>query len=100
MKKFSTLLLFVLVVAILLAVTCPSRDDHCNELKNKIVNRYLNSDDGEPLGAFLVGGFTSLYSQAAMHYDNYTIFSVGSMNIPDSTQIQTIGVLGHVFVLK
>ena len=97
MKKF---LLFIIVVAGILAVTCPSKDDHCDALKDKVVNHYLDSEDGNPLGAFLVGGFTSLYSQAAMHYDNYTIFSVGSMNIPDSTQIQTIGVLGHVFVLK
>ena len=49
---------------------------------------------------FLVGGFTSLYSQAALRYENYIIFSVGSMNIPDSTEIYTIGVLGQVFVVR
>ena len=97
MKKF---LLIIIVIAGILAVTCPSKDAHCDALKNKVVNGYLDSDDGNPFGAFLIGGLTSLYSQAALRYENYIIFSVGSMNIPDSTEIYTIGVLGQVFVVR
>lgn len=104
-KKILTSIIFVLIFAFLM-VTCPSKREHQEELKNtlsNVVDDYLletvdkDSEEWLMLGSLLASEVISRYVDNKLKVDNYFIFSIGSVHYKGKTNKVSFGILNHVF---
>lgn len=94
------------LIVILMAVTCPSQDDH-QEAVAKVCHEYVNSkieDSENPyamFGSFLVNGVLDIGVKEMVTAEKYLIFSIGTLNKLDGTHENiSFGVFGHVFTFN
>lgn len=91
------------LVLILMAVTCPSKEDHQEQI-SKVFREYMNGqieDRSNPVvavGSWLAGGLVDYAIDNMVTVDKYLIFSVGTMNYLDGEKERiSFGVFGKVF---
>jgi len=83
-----------LLVLIVLAITCPNRDDHVEAIKTEMENRI--DFEEHPLAYFAVKWGTNLGLSAwGFKVNNWIFFSVGKTK---DGQLSSFGIFNHVFV--
>lgn len=94
------------LVVILMAVTCPSQDDHRDAVA-KVCHEYINSRIDDPenpfemFGPFLANGVIDIGVKKMVTSEKYLIFSIGTLNKLDGTKENvSFGVFGHVFTFN
>ena len=94
------------LVVILMAVTCPSQDDH-QEAVAKVVHEYVNSNFTDSdvaaavVGSFFANGIIDVAIRKFVTADKYLIFSIGSLNGMDGSKERiSFGIFGHVFTFN
>ncbi|MBO4870422.1 MAG: DUF4339 domain-containing protein [Muribaculaceae bacterium] len=106
--KLLLALLIVVILGGILAVTCPSRQDHKDAVASSSrewLDQKLRSDDQQGGFASILKGVFEWVSGKGIDYaideyldvDNYFVFSVGRIRIGDSPKTVSLGVLNHVF---
>ena len=106
-KLLLALLILVLLGGIL-AVTCPSRQDHKDAVASSSrewVNQKLQSVDQAGGLVSIVTGVIEWVSGKGIDFaideyldvDNYFVFSVGRIRVGDKPRVVSVGVLNHVF---
>ena len=96
--------MITLIVIMLLAVTCPSKDDHKDALNGDISTAVTNTIVGQQslwqvVGNFFVSKIVDATLESNLRYSNYLVCSVTRAELNDKKSILSIGVLSHVFVL-
>lgn len=97
-------LVITLIVIMLLAVTCPSKDDHKDALNGDISTAVTNTIVGQQniwqlVGNFFVSKIVDATLDSNLKYSNYLVCSVTRAELNEKKSILSIGVLSHVFVL-
>lgn len=97
-------LVITLIVIMLLAVTCPSKDDHKDALNGDISTAVTNTLVGQQslwqvVGNFFVSKIVDATLESNLRYSNYLVCSVTRAELNDKKSILSVGVLSHVFVL-
>ena len=97
-------LVITLIVIMLLAVTCPSKDDHKDALSGDISTAVTNTIVGQQniwqlVGNFFVSKIVDATLDSNLKYSNYLVCSVTRAELNEKKSILSIGVLSHVFVL-
>ena len=97
-------LVITLIVIMLLAVTCPSKDDHKDALNGDISTAVTNTLVGQQslwqvVGNFFVSKIVDATLESNLRYSNYLVCSVTRAELNEKKSILSIGVLSHVFVL-
>ena len=97
-------LLIVGILAIILAITNPSRDDHCRAITKE--SRTWVSETVEDLGGTgIIGGIVKAGSTRLIRglvdkivdVDNYVLFSMGYIDNGAEKSRVSFGIMGHVF---
>ena len=102
MKKFLTLL-FIVGVAVLMTATCPNEEAHRQVIKERL-NKAVKAEVDEKVGKGF-GSIGSVFTKPVVksvlkrkfHVDNYVVLSIGRLEMKDSEQIISVGLLNHVF---
>lgn len=110
--KWLVALVCLLLVVTLLAVTCPTPQQHKDKVAN-VSSEWLNEKAHaitSPLGelAPIVNGVVDMFSShgirmvldRTMDVDNYVVCSLGRITMGDNTRTISLGVLGHVFTFN
>ena len=97
-------LVITLIVIMLLAVTCPSKDDHKDALNGDISTAVTNTLVGQQslwqvVGNFFVSKIVDATLESNLRYSNYLVCSVTRAELNEKKSILSVGVLSHVFVL-
>lgn len=107
MKKKIIVILCSLFAFILLAFTCPNRNDHKEAIKyivSCMVNEKLDeageNDAFAFLGSLFMTKFLEEFLDARLKVNNYILFSVGEVNYKGDTKTVSFGILNHVFTLS
>lgn len=107
-KKLWITLGIVGVLFLLLAMTNPSKDDHCREITN-VSRSWFNENvvDNLPFNK-LIGGATKMLSTNIIRsvvddnvkVDNYILFSIGYVDTGAEKSKVSFGILGHVYTFN
>ena len=97
-------LVITIIVIMLLAVTCPSKDDHKDALNGDISTAVTNTIAGQQsllqlVGNYFVSKIVDATLESNLKYSNYLVCSVTRAELNDKKSILSVGVLSHVFVL-
>ena len=97
-------LVITIIVIMLLAVTCPSKDDHKDALNGDISTAVTNTIAGQQsllqlVGNYFVSKIVDATLESNLRYSNYLVCSVTRAELNDKKSILSVGVLSHVFVL-
>lgn len=105
MKKFITTLLIIAGLAAVMTITCPDKQQHkeaLQEIVDYIINDEISGDtSGVGFFAYFLGSkFMNLTIDNILHVDNYFVFSIGRIDLPDSESKKvSFGILGHIFTV-
>lgn len=100
-------LAIVAVLACVLALTNPDQKDHCRAIAN--VTKDWSKDKIENItGGGFLGGITNMVTgpivgeiiDGIVEVDNYGLFSLGHIDIGDSSTKVSFGIMGHVFTFN
>lgn len=97
-------LAIVAVLAIILAVTNPKKEDHCRAITN-VSRTWMTETVNELGGTGVIGGLvkvgsTQLIRGVVNHVvdvDNYVLFSLGYIDTGAEKSRVSLGIMGHVF---
>ena len=95
------------VIAIILAVTNPDKDDHCRAI-TKVSRTWMTETISDMGGTGIIGGIvkvgsTQLIRSAINQFvdvDNYVLFSMGYIDTGAEKSKVSLGILGHVFTFE
>ena len=95
------------VIAIILAVTNPDKDDHCRAI-TKVSRTWMTETISDMGGTGIIGGIvkvgsTQLIRSAINQFvdvDNYVLFSMGYIDTGAEKSRVSLGILGHVFTFE
>ena len=95
------------LAVILLAVTCPDKQEHKEAIKAMVgeavdesVSAEDNADAGgliDAAGTFILSPLVDVFTDSKLKVDNYVVVSVGRITIDGETHTVSLGVLNHVF---
>ena len=105
-KKFITIASTV-VVALLLAFTCPNKQAH-KEALNDVLKSYVDgklydNSENNPFaifGTLFTSKFIDMFLDSKLKVDNYVVFSIGKVNNNEMSKTVSFGILNHVFTLN
>ena len=95
------------MIAIILAVTNPDKDDHCRAI-TKVSRTWMTETISDMGGTGIIGGIvkvgsTQLIRSAINQFvdvDNYVLFSMGYIDTGAEKSRVSLGILGHVFTFE
>lgn len=105
-KKLGIATLVLAVLAVILVVTCPDREDHQEAMKAVITNvlddeiSVLPSKYEEVLSKFglpVAGKVVDVVMKHKLIINNYYLFSTGEVHYKGESKLVSFGILGHVF---
>ena len=110
MKKNIWVALFAGVL-VLLALTCPKRKQHIDEIKNKVVavtekkiaENAGDNDFGKGLavfGSMLTNQLVEMALEAKLEYNNYVFCSLGKIEYEGEMKTISVGVLNQIFTFS
>lgn len=97
-------LIVIAVLAILLAVTNPTKDDHCRAITS-VSRSWMSQTIEEMGGSGVIGGLLKVGStqlirgvvNQVVEVDNYVLFSLGYIDTGAEKSRISLGIMGHVF---
>ena len=104
MKKFIGFLLFIALV-IFLHASCPEKDQHIEALSEDLTQIIGERFGYSGLNDFIgynpeLQSFIKTIGLAIIDVDNYFLFSIGKISLPDKEQVVSFGIAGHVFTFN
>lgn len=91
-------LLILIAVLLLLAVTCPKREDHKDAIKDALVEDDIGSTNALAfLGIVVKKGIMNLYLGSHLKIHNFIFFNVGVIKDNGKSKVVSIGLLNHVY---
>ncbi len=91
-------LLILIAVLLLLAVTCPKREDHKDAIKDALVEDDIGSTNALAfLGIAVKKGIMNLYLGSHLKIHNFIFFNVGVIKDDGKNKVVSIGLLNHVY---
>ena len=92
------------VLAIILAITNPSKEDHCRAI-TKVSHTWVNETVEDLGGTGIIGGVIKIGSSQLIRnlvdkivdVDNYVLFSMGYIDTGAEKSRVSFGIMGHVF---
>lgn len=101
MNKTVSILLAV-VILVMLAVTCPNKSEHQEEIRQKVSERIeqkLDDADGlSVIGSLFASKVIDVFLDSKLSVDNYVFFSIGKLNYDGEDRSISFGILHHVFI--
>lgn len=103
-KLLATILIFVIIAGVMV-ITCPDRQQHETALQEVIDYSFDKSVADDDTGiAYVASIFGSklmnIFLDRMLRVDNYFIVSIGKVELPNGKSRQvSLGVLGHVFTI-
>lgn len=89
-------------ILILLAVTCPNKKEHQDEIQQAVATKIgqgLDDNDGlSIIGTIFASKLVDFYLDSRLNVDNYVFFSLGKINYDDKNIGVSFGILHHVFI--
>lgn len=105
MERRKTIAITAAIVAVMIGagMTCPDKQQHKDAIVNAIrcdVEEEKYETEAMKLVSAVRGKILGGIMKNAMFVDDYVLYSVGSVVFDDESRVVSIGVFGHVFVLK
>ena len=97
--------LSVAVIAVVMLITCPSKDVHCEAVSDEVTDAAMESLSASsafgslsPLAGILMPSIVESLVVTQLRVKNLFLFSVGYVNYDGKKNPVSVGVFGHVFV--
>ena len=97
MKKTIILVAFLFLLMILCLATCPQKQAHHEAIVAKWSQVDKDANGWDKLGGALGGKFISLALDTRLDVQDCVVLSLGQI---DGDKIVSVGILGHVFVVR
>lgn len=101
-KSLVTILIFVIIAGVMV-VTCPDRQQHESAIQEVIDYNLKVADDGTGTAYFASmfgSGLINVFLNTMLTVDNYFVVSIGKVVLPGGKIKQvSFGILGHVFTI-
>ena len=105
MKKIIIIGVCAAFVFLLLAFTCPNRQEHEEAITytlSSFANEERDKDETNAfswLGSLFVKKVAGVFIDSRLKVNDYILFSVGEMNYKGKTKTVSFGILNHVYTL-
>ena len=105
-KKLGLIITVVAIAGLLLAMalSCPKKTQHTEALTDMVtslINESVEDDEFlTALSALFSGSISKLVINNSVEVDDYFLFSVGKFEYEGKSNVVSVGVLGHVFIVS